>query len=200
MRLSKELPLVLIVGLLLSTSPTAQSQTPKPMQSADYQSPSKPVETGKAPGLQSRLLSDVNGTKTYVLIFAKGDEVLSGLTDFAKQNTIQSAHFSAIGAFQRATTAWFDPKKKQYRLNPIDGPIELVSLLGDIAVHDGKPTVHAHMAVGHPDGRVEGGHLINAYVFPTVEVFMTVYPTPLYKVDDAETDLNFIDPTLKSKP
>ncbi|QJD81335.1 DNA-binding protein [Spirosoma rhododendri] len=171
-----------------------------PIKPIEYQSPSKPVETGKAPGLQSRLLSDVNGTKTYVLIFAKGDEVLSGLTDFANQNKVQSAHFSAIGAFQRATTAWFDPAKKQYRLNPIEGPVELVSLLGDIAVHDGKPTVHAHMAVGHPDGRVEGGHLINAYVFPTVELFMTVYLTPLYKKDDAETDLNFIDPAQKSKP
>lgn len=186
--------------MLTLTMPAVQAQNMKPMKPIEYQSPSKPVETGKAPGLKSRLISDVNGTKTYTLIFAKGDEVLSGLTDFANQNNVQSAHFSAIGAFQRATTAWFDPAKKQYRLNPIDGPIELVSLLGDIAVHDGKPTVHAHMAVGHPDGRVEGGHLINGYVFPTVEVFMTVYPTPLYKVDDAETDLNFIDPTQKSKP
>lgn len=199
-QLSTGLRLALTAGLLASLNSTLHAQSTKPMQSIEYQSPSKPVETGKAPGLQSRLVSDVSGTKTYVLIFAKGDEVLSGLTDFAKQNNVQSAHFSAIGAFQRATTAWFDPAKKQYRLNPIEGPIELVSLLGDIAVHDGKPTVHAHMAVGHPDGRVEGGHLINGYVFPTVEVFMTVYPTPLYKKDDAETDLNFIDPTLRSKP
>jgi len=87
------------------------------------------------------------------------------------------------------------PAKKQYRLNHVAGPIELMSLPGDVALSDGKPVVHAHLAVGHPNGRVEGGHLIEAYVFPTVELVLTVYPTPLYKKADPETDLHLIDPS-----
>lgn len=183
-------------GLLLLASAAASAQpTPrKPMQpTPQYQSPTKSVEHGKAPGLQSKLLSDQGGVKTYVLVFAKGDEVLSGLTDFAAAQGIQSAHFSAIGAFSHLTTAWFDPQKKQYRLNPIQGPVELVSLLGDVALQDGKPAIHSHLAIGHPDGRVEGGHLIEAYVFPTVELYLTVYPTPVYKKADPETDLHLMD-------
>ena len=181
-----------MVGLLLATA-SAHAQTRKPMPVSEYQSPSKPVEHGKAPGLTSKLLSEQGGVKNYVLIFAKGDEVLSGLTDFAAAHNITSAHFSAIGAFQTATTGWFDPQKKQYRLNHIAGPLELVSLLGDVALSEGKPVIHSHLAVGHPDGRVEGGHLIEAVVFPTVELFLTVYPTPLYKKADPETDLQLID-------
>ena len=185
------------VGLaLLLAGPAIHAQTPPrtPMPPIEYQSPDHPVAHGKAPGLQHKLLSEQGGVKNYVLIFAKGDEVLSGLTDFAAAEHVQAAHFSAIGAFQQVTTAWFDPQKKQYRLHHIQGPVELVSLLGDVALADGKPVVHSHLAIGHPDGRVEGGHLIEAYVFPTVELFLTVYPTPLYKKADPETDLHLIDP------
>lgn len=184
-------------GLLAATATQAQTRPAKPMPTIEYQSPSKPVEHGKAPGLTYKLLSEQGGVKNYVLIFAKDDEVLSGLTDFAAAQHITAAHFSAIGAFQKATTAWFDPQKKQYRLNHVAGPIELVSLLGDIALANGKPVVHSHLAVGHPDGRVEGGHLIEAYVFPTVELFLTVYPAPLTKKPDPETDLQLIDLTGK---
>lgn len=192
-------PLAAGLALLLA-SPAALAQTParKPMPaSAQYQSPTKPVEHGQAPGLTYKLLSEQGGVKNYVLIFAKGDEVLSGLSDFAAAQGVQAAHFSAIGAFSKVTTAWFDPQKKLYRLNHIQGPVELVSLLGDVALQDGKPAVHSHLAVGHPDGRVEGGHLIEAYVFPTVELFLTVYPTPLYKKADPETDLHLIDPAAR---
>lgn len=51
-------------------------------------------------------------------------------------------------------------------------------------------------AVGFPDGKVEGGHLIEAYTFPTIEMFITVEPTPIYKHLDPQTGLNLIDPNL----
>jgi uncharacterized protein len=56
-----------------------------------------------------------------------------------------------------------------------------------------KPIVHAHFAVGFPDGKVEGGHLIEAYTCPTVEMFVTVEPTPIYKHFDQHSGLNLID-------
>lgn len=182
------------LGLLASLAGHAQAPPRKPA-AAEYQSPDKPVEPGKAPGLTYKLISNTGGVKTYALVFAKGDEVLSGLTDFVAAQHVQAAHFSAIGAFQKATTGWFDPQKKQYRLHRVQGPVELVSLLGDVALFEGKPVVHSHLAIGHPDGRVEGGHLLEAYVFPTVELFLTVYQTPLTKKTDPETTLKLIDPT-----
>jgi hypothetical protein len=56
-----------------------------------YRSPSAPVETGKAPGMKFRLLAENGGVKKYVVVLAKGDEVMSGLTDFARQNKVTSA-------------------------------------------------------------------------------------------------------------
>jgi predicted DNA-binding protein with PD1-like motif len=197
LKAARGLATLVLTVLLVGPIPSVQAQVRKATKAIEYQSPNTPVEQGKAPGLQTKLLSDVNGVKTYALIFAKGDEVLSGLTDFVAQQQVQAASFSAVGAFQKATTGWFDPQKKLYRLNRVQGPIELVSLLGDVALFEGKPVIHGHMSVGHPDGHVEGGHLIEGYVFPTVELLLTVYPTPLYKKTDPETDLKLIDPAAK---
>jgi hypothetical protein len=43
-------------------------------------------------------------------------------------------------------------------------------LLGDVAVGDEGPTLHLHAVLGKADGSVVGGHLIEAYVRPTLEV------------------------------
>lgn len=164
----------------------------------EYLETSKAVPHGKAPGLKVKLLSDSNGVKNYVLIFADGDEVLSGITDFANKYNVKDAHFTAIGALKTSISGWYDARKKAYTLNHINQQTEIVSLIGNISLLNGKPVVHAHFAVGFPDGKVEGGHLIEAYTFPTVEMFVTVDPTPIYKHLDQDTGLNLIDPNFAS--
>jgi uncharacterized protein len=162
-----------------------------------YMSPLTPIEKGKAPGMTYKLLSDNKGTKEYVLVFAKNDEVLSGISDFAAQHHILSARFTAIGALRETTMAWFDLNRKSYKLNVIHQQVELTSLIGDIALYNGNPVVHTHFSIGFPDGRVEGGHLIEAVTYPTVELFMTVFPTALQKKLDKETDLKLIHPEIQ---
>jgi uncharacterized protein len=161
-----------------------------------YSSPFTAIEKGKAPGMKYRLLSEHDGIKEFTLIFAKGDEVLSGVSDFVKQQKVGSARFTAIGALQSAKTAWFDPAKKSYKVNIINKQCELVSLIGDIGLYEGAPTVHAHFSVGFETGAVEGGHLIDAVTFPTVELFMTVFPVALDKELDPDTDLKLFHPEI----
>ena len=55
----------------------------------------------------------------------------------------------------------------------------------------------AHMSVASSDGTVRGGHVTDAYVFPTLELFLTVYPTALHKEKDEATGLELIDPLVK---
>jgi predicted DNA-binding protein with PD1-like motif len=193
-----QLTLLPVVALALLTSMIeAKAQQRSGGQDEGYVSPSAPVATGKAPGMKVRLLSENGGAKNYAIILAKGDEVMSGLTDFARQNKVTSASFTAIGAFSHATVAWFDDARKEFRLIPIEQQVELVSMIGDIALVNDQPSVHTHVAVASSDGTVRGGHVINAFVFPTLELFMTVYPTPLHKESDKATGLKLIDPLLK---
>ncbi len=107
-----------------------------------------------------------------VLIFDTGDEVISALTEFASKNHIAGAHFTAIGAFSDATLGYFDLEKKDYLKNQVSEQVEVVSLIGDIALDKGKPKVHAHVVVGKRDGAAMGGHLLQAHVRPTLELVL----------------------------
>ena len=152
------------------------------------------TERGRAPGLQSRLISEnPGGEKTYAVVFAKGDEVLSGLTEFAARENLAAGYFTAIGALRSARFGWFDRARKAYRDISIKEQVELISLIGNVALVNGTPQIHAHGAVGFRDGQMRGGHLLEAIAWPTLELFFTACPTTLIKEHDDETDLSLFD-------
>ena len=163
----------------------------------EYVSPSETGPRGKAPKMQVELLNPRESTKQYAVIFYQGDEALSGLLQFAVQYHVTSAHFTAIGAVSGATLGWFDPARKMYKKIPIDGQHEVIGMSGDIALYQEKPVIHTHMIVGSPDGTTRAGHVLAAYVSPTLEVMVTVDPISMHKRFDPATDLTLIDPALK---
>ena len=178
----------------LAVSGFALGQQDAKPASRGYTKPGAVTDLGRAPGLQVRKVSEQpNGEKTYAIIFAKEDEVLSGLTAFAAQEKVTAGYFTAIGALRRAKFGWFDLEHQAYRDIPIDRQVEMISLIGDVGLVNGKPQIHAHGAVGLPDGHVRGGHLLEAIVFPTLEVFFTALPTTLIKKRDEETTLSLFD-------
>ena len=158
-------------------------------------SPSRPVPMGKAPGMQVKQVKDTPDEKVYAVIFLKGDEALSGLTDFVIQHKIQDAHFTGIGAVSSATLAWLDPANKIYHRIPVADQVEVLSLSGDVATFNGKPIVHMHAVLGGPNGSPIGGHVFELNVNPTLEVFMTTNTTPLKKRPDDASGMKLIDPT-----
>jgi hypothetical protein len=163
----------------------------------EYVAPEQAIPRGKAPKMQVQLLNPGESTKQYAVIFYQGDEAFSGLQEFAEKFHVTSAHFSAVGALNKATLGWFDPLRKMYKKIPINGQHEVIGMSGDIALYQGKPVVHTHMVVGSPDGTTRAGHVLEAYVSPTLEVMVTVDPIAMQKRLDPETDLTLIDPALK---
>src|SRR5712672_3863845 len=166
---------------------------------SDYVAPSDTVRRGKAPRMQVQLLNPGEPTKRYAVIFYQGDEAFSGLLEFAEQYHITSAHFTAIGAVNGATLGWFDPQRKMYKRIPINGQHEVIGMSGDIALYQGKPVVHTHMVVGSPDGTARAGHVLAAYVSPTLEVMVTVDPVAMQKRFDPDTDLTLLNPSMANK-
>ena len=161
-----------------------------------YISPSRPVPVGKAPGMQVKLVKDTPEEKVYAVVFQRGDEALSGLTDFAIKNGVKDAHFTAIGAVKSATVAWLDQERKMYHPIPVAEQVEVLSMIGDIAAFEGKPVVHCHVVLGRQDGSTVGGHVFELNVFPTLEVFVTANTSGLRKKMDAGSGIKVIDPTL----
>jgi hypothetical protein len=131
--------------------------------------------------------------KTYVLIFETGDELASGLKQFATDHKLAGSSFKAIGAFSAVKLMWFDWQSKEYKVCvDLNEQVELLSLIGDIAIKNGKPQVHAHVVIGKSDGTALGGHLKEAIVRPTCELVLTESPEHLRKEMDEESGLALI--------
>ena len=93
-----------------------------------------------------------------------------------------------------ATLGYFDWQTKAYERTPLEEQVEVLSLVGDIALADGKPKLHAHVVLGRRDSTTRGGHLIEARVRPTLEVLLTDAPRHLRRRFDAASGLALIDP------
>lgn len=131
--------------------------------------------------------------RTFVLIFDKGDECMAGLLAFAKEQRLAGSRFTAIGAFSDVTLAYFERDRKTYKKNHFAEQVEVLSLVGDIALAGDEPKVHAHAVVGRPDSTTLGGHVMEAHVWPTLEVMVTEEPRHLQRKHDEASGLALID-------
>lgn len=141
--------------------------------------------------MRSKVLNEA-GERTYAVIFESGDEALSGLTRFAEKQNLAASRFTAIGAFSDVVLGYFDWQKKDYERLPVNEQVEVLSLLGDIALEGTRPKVHAHVVLGLRDGSARGGHLLEGHVRPTLEVMITESPSYLARAYDAESGLALI--------
>ena len=146
--------------------------------------------------MKSALLDERGGMRTFVLVLATGDEPVKMLTSFAAEQRLGASHFTAIRAFSRAVVAYFDWSTKRYVDMAIDEQVEVLSLVGDITIEDGRPKLHAHAVLGKADATAHGGHLVEASVRPTLEIVVTELPRHLHRRFDRASGLALIDPTV----
>src|SRR5262252_6651796 len=101
--------------------------------------------------MQTTLLND-GPPRIYAVVLETGEEVVACLTRFAYSQGLEASQLSAIGAFSRTVLGFFDFARKDYKRITVDEQVELVSLLADIALENGKPKLHAHVTLGRADG------------------------------------------------
>jgi hypothetical protein len=163
--------------LILLALAGAFAQAPAPQNLPEgYVGRKEVTARGQAPAMKVKDLGPSG--HTYEVTFGKGDEVASGLTEFAEKNHITAGHFTGVGAFSSALLGWTDPEKRAFKKVDIDSEAEVLSFVGDISTLNGKPYVHAHAVVGFPDGSTKGGHFIEGHVSIVMEVFVTDNSAP----------------------
>ena len=140
--------------------------------------------------MKSKLLEQRDGQRTFALVFDIGDEVTTGLLQFATEQRLKGSHLSAIGALQDVVLGYWDWDTKKYRRITLPEQVEVVSLVGNIALGPtGEPKVHAHVVVSKSDGTAYGGHLLEGHVRPTLEAVVIESPEHLRRSMDPETGL-----------
>lgn len=146
--------------------------------------------------MKDKLLNEAP-ERTFAVVLDAGDEVVSCLTRFAQMHRLDAARFTAIGAFSDAVLGFFDLGRKDYERIVVGEQVEVVSLIGDIALDPGgQPKLHAHAMLARRDGSACGGHLLEAHVRPTLELMLVESPAWLRRRFDAASGLALIDPSL----
>lgn len=144
--------------------------------------------------MKTAVLNEHGGLRTLAVVLGTGDEVMAAINVFASERALRTTQFTGIGAFSRVVVAYFDWATKKYRNTSIDEQVEVLSLVGDITLENGKPKVHAHVVISKADATALGGHLVEGYVRPTLELVMMETPGYLRRRFDPESGLALIDP------
>ena len=122
-----------------------------------------------------------------------GDEPVECLITLAREQCLEAAAITGIGAFSEAVLAYFDWETKAYVKRTFAEQLEVASLIGDIGIDEaGAPALHMHLVLGRRDYSALAGHLISARVRPTLELIVTESPDHLRRRKDPATGLALI--------
>jgi hypothetical protein len=153
-----------------------QSAPPEraPVDDPNYLPRVTPIQPGMAPKMKVDVLPAVP-SRSFLVHFSAGDELMSGMTDFAEKNNLKTSEVRGLGGISSAVVSAYDPEKGAFKRFNIDQKGELVSLQGEITVQKGKPVFHAHVVFVLVDGTVHGGHLVEAHINPIANLFVNEY-------------------------
>ena len=127
-----------------------------------------------------------------VFIFKRGQDFLAELKKSFIAEGIKSGFFYGLGALNNAELAFYDLENKCYLNQKFEnGPYEVLSLSGNVAEKEQDLAVHCHVVLGNKDFSVFGGHLVNAEVGGTLELFFEPFGGLKRQLDKA-TGLNLL--------
>jgi predicted DNA-binding protein with PD1-like motif len=124
---------------------------------------------------------------TYIVRLDAGEKIVETLLALCERDEIGAGLFNGLGAVSGAEIGHFDPAANDYTWIKISGPHEIVSLYGNITKVDGKPFIHAHIALGDKPFTVRGGHLKEAVVSVTCEITLTRFRDDIGRTKDEAT-------------
>ncbi|MGM0607049.1 MAG: PPC domain-containing DNA-binding protein [Candidatus Muiribacteriota bacterium] len=129
----------------------------------------------------------------YILAFKAGERVIQKFDDFCRQNNIRGGIFNGIGAFDYLKLGHFNITTQRYMEKVYRESLEVISIKGNITEKEGEPFIHMHTTVSDSNFNVYGGHLIEAEVSVTLEVYIRVFEEKIIRKFDEKTGLFLIE-------
>lgn len=129
----------------------------------------------------------------WLVRFDPGEKLPDALVELARRQGWTSGALAGIGGVRNVTLAYYDLQLRQYLKFPVDGIVELVSLMGNLSVVEGVPTWHLHATVADRTGTVKGGHLVSLDVAITCECWIRPGDLTVTRRLDERSGLNLLD-------
>lgn len=122
---------------------------------------------------------------------SEGEDLAEAIRKRVKESGIRAGIFVLIGSLERATLGHY--KEGEYKSIRLDGPLEIASCIGNVAVDEkGETVIHPHIVVANERGEAFGGHLMkDSPVGATAElVIVEATGVSLKRAFDEKTKLN----------
>ena len=134
--------------------------------------------------------------ETWYVRMDKGDEIIGGILELCRKESVRSAMFSGIGGCSAAEIQTFIPETGSFETENLTGMLELVSLNGNIVTDaDGLLYHHTHAVFSYKaDGqhRLSAGHMKSITVLYTAEIELRpVIGGAIMRKRDEETGTGF---------
>ena len=128
----------------------------------------------------------------YVLLLHEGERLIESVTKFCSEKSIAAATFNAIGAIKEVELGFYNLPTKSYTWKKAEAELEIDNVTGNVAVLDGELVVHAHATVSDSEMHAFGGHLKEATVGASCEVFLQPLQGKLERKYDDKTGLRLM--------
>lgn len=127
---------------------------------------------------------------TIVCRLQRGEEIHKQLEKVATAESVTLAEVRGIGAIDDFTVGCYDVNEQKYYKNHFTFPAEITMLYGNITTMDGKYYAHIHLTAADKEGHAFGGHLNEARIFATGELFIRVLDGTVEREKDERIGLN----------
>jgi predicted DNA-binding protein with PD1-like motif len=124
---------------------------------------------------------------------SKGEDLAAAIKKRAEECHIKAGILYLIGSVKEVVLGYY--KDGQYKSVWLDGPLEIASGMGNIAIDEkGEVVIHVHLVVSNEKGEAFGGHLMkDSYVGVTAElVLIEALSVNLRRVLDEKTGLKLL--------
>ncbi len=137
-------------------------------------------------------IKTLNQSSSTLLILKKDEKIIGSIIDYCQNNKIESAWVSAIGAVSEAETGLYDLSNKKYLKQKFTGSFEIASLSGNISKKEDEIIAHIHAVFTNEEMKAFGGHLVDATVAATCEIYLTTFNEAITREFSDSIGLNLI--------
>lgn len=131
--------------------------------------------------------------------FEAGEDLLQGLKQVVVDYKVTAGMLSVIGAVDTANYGFYIPAKKAYTTcswkpgKDSSPALEILSCIGNVALLNEEPIVHAHITLSGEKGEIFGGHLLEGCrINPTAELTLLKAEGVLRRKRNDEFNLAFL--------
>lgn len=131
-------------------------------------------------------------SQNYLIRLQKGEKILEQLKKFCLENEVEGGFFYGLGAVSFVELALYNVETKKYYSQKFEQALEMTNITGSIGYLEKELIIHSHATFSDEKMQAIGGHLVEAVISGTAEIYFQILPK-LTKKYDEETGLKLFD-------